>query len=189
MPTASLAALDVSSLGSQTLYVSCAVAGGVVLAVQFLLLFVGGDVADGEVDLDVESDGLSFFSIRSIAAFLTFFGLVGVYGHGQGWSDAASAGAGFGAGTGMMVLVAWLFSLQSKLHQDGNVDPAGAVGKDARVYLMVPAAGAGKGKITLALQGRTAEFAAVTDGPELPTGTDVVVHEMVNETTFVVRRA
>ena len=100
-----------------------------------------------------------------------------------------SAGAAFGAGVGMMLLVAWLFSLQAKLHQDGNVRPEGAVGKNARVYLTVPGQNSGKGKITVSLQERTAEYAAVTDGTELPTGTDVIVERMVNETNFAVRRA
>lgn len=154
-----------------------------------LLLFVGGDVADGEVDLDVDSDGLSFFSIRAIAAFLTFFGLVGMYGQDQGWSDALTAGSALGAGSGMMLAVAWLFSLQSKLHQEGNVKPIDAVGKPAVVYLRIPGEGEGKGKITVAMQGRTVEFAAVTSGPELPTGTDVTVQSMINETTFEVAKA
>ena len=187
--TLAIALFDLAQASSQTLYSACAIVGGVVLLVQFLLMFIGGDVADGEVDLDIDGDGISFFSIRSIAAFLTFFGLVGIYGHGQGWSAAVSAGAAFGAGVGMMLLVAWLFSLQAKLHQDGNVRPEGAVGKNARVYLTVPGQNSGKGKITVSLQERTAEYAAVTDGTELPTGTDVIVERMVNETTFAVRRA
>ena len=44
---------DLSSLSSSTLYLGCAVAGGAVLSVQMLLLFLGGDVADGEVDLSL----------------------------------------------------------------------------------------------------------------------------------------
>ncbi|MEM8709350.1 MAG: hypothetical protein AAGG01_00245 [Planctomycetota bacterium] len=186
---ASIAAIDLPALTSGTLYLTCAAAGGAVLAVQMLLLFLGGDVADGEVDLDVDSDGLSFFSIRAIAAFLTFFGLVGLYGQNQGWSDALTAGSALGAGSGMMLAVAWLFSLQSKLHQEGNVKPADAVGKPAVVYLRIPAAGEGKGKITVAMQGRTVEFAAVTSGPELPTGTDVTIQSMINETTFEVAKS
>ena len=180
---------DLSSLSSSTLYLGCAVAGGAVLSVQMLLLFLGGDVADGEVDFDGDSDGLSFFSIRTVASFLTFFGLIGMYGQKQGWSDPMTAGCAFGAGFGMMLVVAWLFSLQSKLHQDGNLHPKDAVGQGATVYLRIPGEHGGKGKVTVALQGRTAEFAAVTAGPALSTGADVVLVRMINETTFEVAQA
>ncbi len=181
--------VDLSSLSSSTLYMGCAVAGGAVLSLQMLLLFTGGDVADGEVDFDGDSDGLSFFSIRTIASFLTFFGLIGKYGQQEGWPDAVTAGSAFGAGFGMMLLVAWLFSLQSKLHQDGNLVPENAIGHGATVYLRIPGEHGGKGKVTVVLQGRTSEFAAVTSGPELPTGTDVTLVRMTNETTFEVAKA
>ncbi|QDV09772.1 hypothetical protein Poly30_53320 [Planctomycetes bacterium Poly30] len=182
-------ALDLSSFTAGTLYFGCAVAGGAVLSIQMLLLFLGGDVADGEVDLDGDSDGVSFFSIRAVAAFLTFFGLIGMYGQQQGWSDALTAGSALGAGVGMMLVVAWLFSMQSRLHQEGNIQPAAAVGMGATVYLRIPGENSGKGKITVALQGRTSEFAAITEGPELPTGSDVTIVRMVNETTFEVAKA
>lgn len=182
-------ALQLSELSARTMYMGCALAGGAVLSIQLLLLFIGGDVADGDVDLETDGDGLSFFSIRTLASFLTFFGLTGLYGMQQEWSPAATAGSSVGAGFGMMLVVAWLFSLQSKLNQEGNLDPSGAVGASAVVYLRIPEAGSGKGKITVALQGRTAEYAAVTDGPELPTGSDVRITRMVNDATFAVERA
>lgn len=184
-----LALFDASSLSASTLYFGCAVAGGAVLSIQMLLLFMGGDVADGEVDFDGDSDGLSFFSIRTIAAFLTFFGLIGMYGQQQDWSDARTAGSAFGAGFGMMLVVAWLFSLQNKLHQDGNLQPQDAVGSGATVYLRIPGEQGGKGKITVVLQGRTAEFAAVTEGPEIPTGDHVTLVRLINETTFEVTQS
>ncbi|MEM9803182.1 MAG: hypothetical protein AAGA20_22885 [Planctomycetota bacterium] len=168
--------VQLGDLSAHSLYMGCAVVGGAVLSIQLLLLLIGGD-------------GLAFFSIRTLASFLTFFGLIGLYGLQENWSPALTAGAALGSGIGMMVFVAWLFSLQSKLHQEGNLDPSAAVGGTATVYLRVPGAGEGKGKITVAIQGRTAEYAAITSGPELPTGSDVRVTRMVNETTFEVERA
>jgi len=182
-------AFDLADLSAGSLYLGCAVVGGAILSIQLVLMMIGGDVADGEVDIDGGSDGLSFFSIRTIASFLTFFGLLGLYGREQGWTPGMTAGAALGAGVGMMVVVGWLFSLQKKLDQEGTLDPKGAVGSPATVYLRIPGEGEGKGKITVALQGRTAEYAAVTEGPELPTGTDVVLTRMVNDTTFEVERA
>ncbi|MEM6569017.1 MAG: hypothetical protein AAF957_11430 [Planctomycetota bacterium] len=186
---ANVLGLGVADLPARTMYLGCAALGGAVLTIQLLLMFIGGDVADGEVDMDGDSDGLSFFSIRAVASFLTFFGLIGLYGIQQGWTPTETAAGAVGAGVGMMVVVGWLFSLQRKLHQEGNLDPSSAVGSAATVYLRIPGSGEGKGKITVAIQGRTAEYAAITDGPELPTGSDVVVTRMVNDTTFEVEKA
>lgn len=188
-PALSPFGLQLAEFSARSLYLGCAVLGGAVLSIQLLLMFIGGDVADGEVDMDGDSDGLAFFSVRAIASFLTFFGLIGLYGEQQGWTAAETAAGAVGSGLGMMVVVGWLFSLQRKLHQEGNIDPARAVGSPARVYLRIPGGGDGKGKITVAIQGRTAEYAAITSGPELPTGSDVVVTRMVNDTTFEVEKA
>lgn len=85
-----------------------------------------------------------------------------------------------------MVLVAWLFSLQSKLHQDGTLNSAQAVGLTATVYLVVPGQGAGKGKITVNVQGRSHEFTATTQGDTIPTGQEVRIVRQITENTFEV---
>jgi hypothetical protein len=151
------------------------------------MLFGADADADFDVDsLDGASDGMGLFSIRSMASFLTFFGLVGMWGHSRGWSDEMSALVGVGCGAAMMLVVAWIMSLQSKLHSEGNIDPANAVGKTATVYLRIPAEHQGRGKITVSIQDRTHEYQAITKGPELPTGCEVRVARMVTENTFEV---
>jgi len=170
-----------------TVYMGCSVIGGVVLSVQMLLLFLGGDAdidADGE--FDGGGDGMSLLSIRSIAGFLTFFGLTGWWGHVEDWGAGKTLAIAFGSGAAMMLMVAWLMSLHSKLYAEGNVKPENAIGKSARVYLRIPSGNSGQGKITVAIQGRTHEYNAVTEGPELATGSAVRVVSMVTENTFEV---
>lgn len=172
-----------------TTYVVCAGVGGVILTLQLVLMMFGGDtdLDAGDLDGALEThDGLGLLSIRSIASFLTFFGLVGLWGHQRDWDPAASAGLGLLAGTAMMVLVAWVMLQYRKLDSSGNVDPEGAVGGTAVVYLTVPADGAKRGKITVSLQGRTHEFQAVSHGGELPTGTEVRILRRVSSNTFEV---
>jgi len=187
-------------LSMETVYLGCAVAGGTVLLIQTALLLFGHGDADhagdvGPVDVghadsgeshDTDS-GMSLLSVRTVAAFLAFFGLAGWGGLRAGWSPMASAGAGLGAGTVMLFAVAWLFSLQRKLTAQGNLEPARAVGLSARVYLRVPPANSGKGKIHVVIQGRTAELAAFTRAErELPTGSEVRVVRQVTPDTFEV---
>ncbi len=170
----------------KTIYLVCSAVGGAVLSVQLLLLVLGGDT-DGDFDGDLDhTDGFGILSVRAIASFLTFFGLTGMWGLAKGWGAGLSTVLGLGAGTSMMLLVAWIISLQSKLTEEGNLDPENALGKTANVYLRIPAQGEGRGKITVSVQGRTHEFQAVSRGPEHPTGSQVRVSRRVTANTFEV---
>ena len=184
----------------QTVYLGCAAAGGTVLLIQTLMMLFGGADHDAGAlhadhsDLGNASSGehhggdtgLSLLSVRSIAAFLTFFGLAGWGGTNSGWGTFPTIGGALLAGTAMLFAVAWIFSFQKKLYSEGNLDPRNAVGLTARVYLRIPAQNSGKGKITVAVQGRTHEFNAWTTGAEIPTGREVKVLRQVTEDTFEV---
>jgi hypothetical protein len=183
----------------QFAYMACAAAGGTVLVLQMLLMMIG--VGDGHPDMDLhhgfDSGGahdasdhpehvFSLFSIRAIAAFFTFFGLTGWLGTSSGWNPIVTLFAAVGAGLAVMVLVALMMRAQSKLTSQGNLDPKNAVGLSARVYLRIPAANGGFGKVQVKLQGRTAEFSACTAGPELATGALVRLTRMQTPDTFEV---
>jgi hypothetical protein len=185
----------------ETLYLGCFALGGAVVLIQTLALLFGGvdhsDVDAGHFDhgdmghaesgeTHAGDSGMSLLSVRSVAAFLACFGLVGFGGTRGGWGTAATLGAAFAAGGLALVLVGYLFASVKKLGAQGNVDPANAVGRAARVYLRIPGKGAGKGKITIALQGRTVEYHASTSGEEIPTGREVRVVRQITEDTFEV---
>jgi hypothetical protein len=173
-------------------YIACAVAGGAVLIGQTgLNLFgLGGDVdvdPDADVDAaDADGGGLNFLSIRALASFLTFFGLVGWGGTASAWGTGPTVLAAFASGASVMFLVAWIMRFFQRMASQGNLDPHNAIGTTARVYLRIPAKGAGKGKIVVAVQGRSAEFDAFSVGPELPTGSECKVVRMTTENTFEV---
>jgi hypothetical protein len=183
----------------KTVYLGCAVAGGATLLLQTLMLMAGGgdhDVPHVDVAPDIGSadsgepaghdSGFGLISIRSGAAFLCFFGLMGLYGLARGWSGLATLAAASAAGLVMLFAVAWLFSLQRGLYAQGNLDPKNAVGRTARVYLKIPAANAGKGKVTVSIQGRTQEYNAATKSAEIPTGAEVKIVRQITEDTFEV---
>src|SRR5690606_3513517 len=131
----------------QTVYLVCAAAGGTVLVAQTVMLMFGhGDDGDASVQADVGHDignadsgevheadsGMNLLSVRTIAAFLAFFGLAGWAGTRAGWGTLPTVAAALGAGFLMLLAVAWLFSLQKKLAAQGNLEPARAVGMTAR---------------------------------------------------------
>ena len=172
------------------IYIACAVAGGAVLVGQtglnLLGLGDGGDIdADMDVDdMDVGGDGLSFLSVRTLASFLTFFGLVGWGGTASDWPGWVTILAAFAAGSSVMVFVAWVMRFFHRMASSGNLDPSLAIGKTARVYLRIPAQRSGKGKVTLELQGRSLEYEAVTAGDELPTGSSCRIVALRDAGTF-----
>lgn len=185
----------------QTVYLVCAAAGGTVLVAQTVMLLFGhGD--DGASDAhDTPHDvgnadsgethgadsGMSLLSVRTIAAFIAFFGLAGWAGTRAGWGTLPTLGVALASGGVMLVAVAWLFSLQRKLTAQGNLEPARAIGMTARVYLRIPPGNSGKGKIHVLVQGRTAEFAAFTKhAVTIDTGAEVRVVRQVTHDTFEV---
>lgn len=185
----------------ETLYLGCFALGAAVLVLQTVAsLFGGGDHSDVDVShlghMDIghsgsgeshESDtGMSLLSVRSIAAFLACFGLVGWGGTRAGWGTPLALVAAFGSGAVALFLVAYLFASVRKLGASGNLDPRSAVGRTARVYLRIPGKSTGKGKITVALQGRTVEFHASTNGAEIATGREVRITKQITEDTFEV---
>ncbi len=176
---------------------------------------VGGDVGvdvgdfDGGGDLDVDGDhhtpihhaadadvdhpGSSWLfqvlSFRTVVAALTFFGLGGAWssssGHTPGLSLFIAFAAGGSAMFGMYHLMKAIYNLQSS----GNVDIRNAVGQPAKIYIPVPSAGEGKGKVQVTLQGRTMEYEAVTDDDEkLSTGENVIVEAVVGSDIVKVMR-
>jgi hypothetical protein len=124
--------------------------------------------------------------VRAVASFFTVFGLTGWLGVTQNWHPALIAGTAFGSGLAVMLVVAWLLRMQMRLQTRGNLEPANALGQSARVYLRIPARNTGFGKVTLKLQGRTAEFSAFTLGEALPTGALVKIAHMSTPDTFEV---
>ena len=62
-----------------------------------------------------------------------------------------------------------------------------ALGRQGSVYLRIPAQGEGRGKITIEIQGRSVELAAVTDGDAIKTGAIVQVVEVLGDETVKVQ--
>jgi hypothetical protein len=180
-------------------YMACAAAGGTVLVLQTALMLFG--VGDGHPDVDVHHDVggdggdgsgdhhdgvLGLLSVRAVASFFTFFGLTGWLGLTKGWDPNLTVGLAVVSGVALMFVVAWMMRMQSKLQSKGNLDPKNALGLSARVYLRIPAKKSGFGKVTVKVQGRTAEFNAFTLGKELPTGALVKIERMSTPDTFEV---
>ena len=85
-----------------------------------------------------------------------------------------------------MVVVAIIMRFFRRMQTTGNLQPESVVGQSANVYLKIPANRAGKGKITVSIQGRSMEYDATTAGEELPSGSECRILRMTTENTFEV---
>ncbi len=165
---------------------------------------VGGEATMGHVSFDahdaghIAHDGSSMdytdfaafrlFSLRSILAFFVVFGWVGI-----AMSKSVAIPAlvvllvSFLAGSLALYLTALMFYGIMKLQYSGNVHLHNAVGHDAEVYIPIPPANQGVGKVNLLLQGRWVECDAVTTGHEpLATGSSVRVVGIQGESILIV---
>ncbi len=180
-------------LSAYNFYLIAAVVGGAFLIAQALMMMFGyGGDADhaSEFALDEAGvDGNPFFghlSVKTVAAFLTFFGLTGLLTHSLGWTTPWSAVTAFAAGCLAFYIVAMVMISFAKLHSEGNIRLHNAVGQVATVYLKVPARNAGSGKVTVQVQERLIEANAVTAGDEIPTGAKATVVGVLDSETLEV---
>jgi hypothetical protein len=182
----------------EQVYFFSAVVGGAFLVVQTLLLVFGGmghvdvdatDVADaaGLEHADAaQATFLKVLSLKTVVAFVTFFGLTGLAGGSAGWSQGATLAGAIAAGLAAVWLVAWLMASLHKLQATGNLNLHNAVGQQAKVYLRVPGHRTGQGRVMLTVQGRVVECKAVTSGDEIATGAPVLVVELEAADTLAV---
>ncbi|MBO5938042.1 MAG: hypothetical protein J6Q82_00890 [Clostridia bacterium] len=200
-----------NSLGlALQIFYCVAIPASLVLVIQTVLMFFGfGEDAGGDIDVsdgvsgdgifgensvsDPESnfdvEGLRIFTLRGIVAFFVVFGWVGVVMLSAEVPLAITVAVAALGGFAMMLLLAFLTKMMMKLRNSGNIDVRNAVGTSGRVYLTIPPARSGEGKVQLVLQGSLVERAAVTDEEtEIPTGSEVVVVSVSAGTDLVVRR-
>jgi len=168
---------------------SIAILSSVLLLLQLILTLVGLESGhDADVNHDVPGDEqFHIFSTRSITAFFSLFAWVGLASLQPGRPVGIALGIAFLAGTAAMFLVAGLFYALSRMTEDSTFNAQTLVGAQGKVYIPVPGARAGNGKVTISL-GAVRELDAITDGEALPTGAPVLVKAVLNGSTLLVER-
>jgi hypothetical protein len=179
----------------ETVYLYCAAIGGGLLALLIIMMLVGG--ADSDIDGDVApdmdvADGMDAssvlfqLSLKTVIAFITFFGLAGMACVEAAFADTTTLLIAVSAGAGAFFMVGYLMSVMMSLQSKGNLDLNLAVGSSAKVYLRIPGKNSGFGKVTVAVGGRLVTKKAVTKGDGIPTGAEVIINGMTSPDTFEV---
>ena len=164
------------------------------MIVQIILMSLssfGGDVdIDGDGDIDVDTDsGVSIFTIKTITAFFAVGSWSGLLtctlvADKLQWLAVIVA---LVTGTAAMLAMAFCLRAIMKLQCNGAFQIEKIVGQQATVYVSIPPARSGRGKITMTAQGRFVELDAVTD-LECRLAVDEVVEIVSTENECVVVR-
>ncbi|MBQ3351882.1 MAG: NfeD family protein [Thermoguttaceae bacterium] len=193
-----------------SLYLICAVVGGLIMVIQFLMMILGFgdfndvDVPDDAPDVDLDGGDVDagdtdvsganmislarFLSFRVIVAASAFFGVLGLWADSARFHPMVSLAIALLGGWIAGAAVAFVMGFINKLQSSGNVKLESAVGKTATVYIPIPEHKTNTGKIQLSIQGRIDEMEAMTPGPALPSGAAVVIKEIVDGRIAIVEK-
>ncbi len=179
---------------SREFYFYLALGGSAVFVLQVILMLIGiGGAEDADStfdpsDVDLGGPGelsfVSFFSLRSIVAFLAFFGWAGFFWGGMGIGGLVIA---VFCGLVMMVLTTLIVWLFIRMQQSGNLETADFIGQTGSVYLGIPAGRMPGGMVTVRFAGCTRQVKAIADAA-LSSGTPVKVVEAVGHDCYVVEK-
>lgn len=189
--------------GPLQVFWSIALATSVLLALQLLLMLfgigdgdgdvdgdLGGDAADvdGHLDADGHGDaGLHVVSMRTIVAFFTGFGWGGVAALESGLGVLVATLCALAAGSAFMLGVFGLMRALYSMRASGTVDYRNAIGAIGTVYLPIPAAMAGPGRVEILVQGRLRVVEAFTRTDRvLPNRSRVRVVDLADANTLIV---
>lgn len=172
-----------------------ALIGSVFFLIMLVTTFFGGDVdmdsdiGGADVDFDVDGGGFSFFTIKNLVAFFTIFGWAGIAAIDAGLSKALVIFVAFASGLLMMLVMASLFYMISKLNDSGTLITKNAIGAIGDVYLTVGASRSRIGKVNVRIQGALRELEGLTDEKEdLKQGTVVKVIDVTTNGILIIEK-
>ena len=170
--------------------------------------FGGADGFDGSLDTgahDINADipdidygdgssagsvgTMNFFTVQGIITLLCVFGWAALVTFKLTGNTIASVIIGAVLGIAGMIGVAKLLSASRKLAQNGTLNMNNLLGASGTVYLVIPADGESRGKVSVSSGERLVEFDAITEGGEpLPDGTPIRVTDIRGGNLLVVEK-
>ena len=157
-----------------------------------------GDIADGSVDVgggpdagghdvDHPGTGMNLLTFRNFINFLIGFGWTAILLKDSVPATGLRLLIAIVVGAVLVFIVMLLFKWLTDMQQSGNISVyKSAVGCEGTVYLTIPGARAGEGKVQITINNAVREYEAVTDGPTLKTGARIRVVEVVSADTLLV---
>ncbi len=170
-------------------------AATLIFLIQSILTFVGADADSGDFSTDIDSGdasgmegGSNLYTFRNFVNFILGFGWSAILLQDSIPSTGVLIFVSALIGVALVAAVMYLFQWLSSMQQSGNINlQKSAAGCEGKVYLTIPAARTGLGKVQITIAGAVREYEAVTesDAP-LKTGTPIRVVDVVDSSTLLV---
>ena len=173
-----------------------------IFVIQSVMTFLG---ADGGSDFDINSEhnyyrlhvlaidtvynyfGMGLLTFRNFVNFFLGFGWSAILLKNSIQSTSLLMIVSIIVGVALVFAVMMLFRWLSSMQQAGNIDVfKAAPGCEGKVYLRIPAAREGSGKVQITINNSVREYEALTDGDALPTGSSIRVVEVLSADTLLV---
>jgi hypothetical protein len=135
-----------------------------------------------------ETHGTSYLSLKTVSALFIGLGFGGAIFNQNGFPILVAAVGGLIIGILIATLYLALMNALHRLRSDGTALLWEAIGRRGRVYMRIPANESAPGEIQVAFGGRFMNVKAFTRGPELSTGTDVLVISVHGENALEVAK-
>lgn len=164
-----------------------------IFVVQTILTFIGLDASDGmTADFDSDLTGgdapFQLFSLRNLINFLLGFSWTGIAFYYTIHNTALLIALSIIVGT--LFIAAFFFIIRQlmKLAEDNSFKIQSVLEKTATVYLSIPAARSGKGKIQVSVKGAYREMEALTEGEKIDTGAVVRITGLADHHLVIVEK-
>lgn len=168
-------------------------AATLIFLIQSILTFVGADAdTSADFDLDMDSDmsmdGASLYSFRNFVNFILGFGWSAILLKPSVESWPLLIIISVVVGVALVAAVMYLFKWLASMQQSGNIVlEKSAAGAEGTVYLTIPAAREGKGKVQISIGGAVREYDALYEGESaLKNGTPIRVVDVLDSNTVLV---
>jgi len=177
---------------------SVTLAASLVFIIQSILTFVGADVdSDFDVDVDTSMDGSdlsnidggsNLYTLRNFVNFILGFGWSAILLQDSISSVALLILVSALIGAALVAAVMYLFKWLAGMQQSGNINlQKAAAGCEGKVYLTIPGARSGTGKVQITISGAVREYDAMTESEEpLKTGVPIRVVDCLDANTLLV---
>ena len=182
-------------------YWTVALLSTLVFAIQMTLTLIGlgdtdGDMADGASFGNADTNGetmdtggaIQLFTIRNMVNFLLGIGWGGVCFYGAIPNQAVLALVAILCGCLLVAAFLVMFRQLMRLESNGAFRIEDCVGQACDVYLRIPAARSGQGKVQVSFRGSVQELPAATEGEALPSGTKVKIVRLVEGRLLLVEK-
>lgn len=182
---------------------SVTLTASLIFIIQSILTFIGADAdTAGDFDLDVDTSmdgsdlsnidgGSNLYTFRNFVNFILGFGWSAILLQESVPSVALRIILSVIIGIGLVVAVMYMFKWLASMQQSGNINvQKSAAGCEGKVYLTIPAARSGSGKVQITISGAVREYDAVTESNHaLKTGTSIRVIDALDANTLLVEES